>query len=125
MWLLVGSASGALVYIAGVVLMWLAAGRPAILRRNVGSKAIKMIYDAHGEEPVTKIDVDERERQRTEGTVAAGATTEFAPAATGEFRLETGEFKNLREALLEALEKELISEKPSMKDISLSVSLLS
>jgi len=50
--------------------------------------------------------VDERERRRTEGTAAIGTSTAFAPAATGEFRLETGEFKNLREALLEALEKE-------------------
>jgi AAA family ATP:ADP antiporter len=50
--------------------------------------------------------VDRRERQRTEGTVDPGSSTAFAPAATGEFRMDTGEFKNLREALKEALEKE-------------------
>jgi pyruvate, water dikinase len=40
----------------------LASGRPAVLRRNVGSKAIKMIYDPDGEEPVKKVDVDDHER---------------------------------------------------------------
>ncbi len=50
--------------------------------------------------------VDGRERQRTEGTVALESSTAFAPAATGEFRLDTGEFKNLREALREALERQ-------------------
>jgi len=50
--------------------------------------------------------VDERERRRTEGTAAIGSSTAFSPAATGEFRLETGEFKNLREAVLEALERQ-------------------
>ena len=40
----------------------LEAGRPAVLRRNVGSKAIKMVYDSDGEEPVKKVDVDESER---------------------------------------------------------------
>ncbi|MBT8479572.1 MAG: MFS transporter [Gemmatimonadetes bacterium] len=50
--------------------------------------------------------VDRRERQRTEGAVDPGSSTAFAPAATGEFRMDTGEFKNLREALREALEKE-------------------
>jgi AAA family ATP:ADP antiporter len=50
--------------------------------------------------------VDRRERLRTEGTVDPGSSTAFAPAATGEFRMDTGEFKNLREALKEALEKE-------------------
>ncbi len=42
----------------------LAAGRPAVLRRNVGSKAIKMIYDVHLKNPVKTVDVDEAERDR-------------------------------------------------------------
>lgn len=50
--------------------------------------------------------VDRRERQRTEATVSPELSTAFAPAATGEFRLDTGEFKNLREALREALERQ-------------------
>jgi pyruvate, water dikinase len=40
----------------------LAAGRPAILRRGVGSKAIKMIY-ADGDSPVTTVPVPEAERR--------------------------------------------------------------
>jgi len=40
----------------------LEAGSPAVLRRNVGSKAIKMIYDTEGDEPVKTVDVDEHER---------------------------------------------------------------
>ena len=40
----------------------LAAGRPAIVRRNVGSKAIKMVYNPGGESPVKTVDVDEDER---------------------------------------------------------------
>jgi len=40
----------------------LAAGRPAVVRRNVGSKAIKMVYNPGGESPVKIIDVDEAER---------------------------------------------------------------
>lgn len=50
--------------------------------------------------------VDRRERLRTEASVKPGLSTATSPAATGEFRLDTGEFKNLREALREALEKE-------------------
>jgi AAA family ATP:ADP antiporter len=50
--------------------------------------------------------VDRRERQRTEAGVDPSSSTAFAPAATGEFRMDTGEFKNLREALKEALERE-------------------
>jgi pyruvate,water dikinase len=42
----------------------LAAGRPAILRRNVGSKAIKMIYASEGEHPVTTVPVEEADRRR-------------------------------------------------------------
>ena len=42
----------------------LAAGRPAILRRNVGSKAIKMIYAEGGSHPVTTVPVDDAERRR-------------------------------------------------------------
>jgi pyruvate,water dikinase len=42
----------------------LAAGRPAILRRNVGSKAIKMIYAEQGDHPVTTVTVDVADRQR-------------------------------------------------------------
>jgi pyruvate,water dikinase len=41
----------------------LMAGRPAILRRNVGSKAIKMIYASEGDHPVTTVPVDEAERR--------------------------------------------------------------
>ena len=40
------------------------AGRPAILRRNVGSKAIKMIYASEGDAPVTTVPVDEVERRQ-------------------------------------------------------------
>jgi len=40
----------------------LKAGRPAVLRRNVGSKAIKMIYAASGDKPVETVDVDPSER---------------------------------------------------------------
>lgn len=50
--------------------------------------------------------VDRRERLRTEATVDPKLSTAMAPAATGEFRMDTGEFKNLREALKEALERE-------------------
>jgi len=61
--------------------------------------------------------VDWRERMRTEGTVDPRLSTAASPAATGEFRMDTGEFKNLREALKEALEKEArgesVEEEPS------------
>ncbi|MET0085055.1 MAG: phosphoenolpyruvate synthase [Sedimenticola sp.] len=40
----------------------LAAERPAVVRRNVGHKAIKMVYDTDGDSPVKIIDVDEHER---------------------------------------------------------------
>jgi pyruvate,water dikinase len=40
------------------------AGRPAILRRNLGSKAIKMVYGKEGEDRVVTVDVDPAERQR-------------------------------------------------------------
>ncbi len=40
----------------------LAAGRPSVIRRNVGSKAIKMVYNPGGESPVKIIDVDEAQR---------------------------------------------------------------
>ncbi len=56
--------------------------------------------------------VDRRERLRTEGEVAIESSTAFAPAATGEFRLDTGEFKNLREALKEALDRQERGEEP-------------
>ncbi len=49
--------------------------------------------------------VDRRERARTEAMLPLGETTAMSPAATGEFRLDTGEFKNLREAVKEALER--------------------
>ncbi len=42
----------------------LEAGRPAVIRRNVGSKAIKMVYNPDGESPVRIIDVDEQESWR-------------------------------------------------------------
>ena len=41
----------------------LAAGRPAILRRNLGSKAIKMIYADDGDAPVETVPVEESERR--------------------------------------------------------------
>jgi len=50
--------------------------------------------------------VDRRERLRTEAAADPRFSTAMAPAATGEFRMDTGEFKNLREALKEALERE-------------------
>jgi len=40
----------------------LSAGRPAILRRNVGSKAIKMVYASDGDSPVATVPVEEAER---------------------------------------------------------------
>ncbi len=44
----------------------LAAGRPAILRRNLGSKALKMIYgsDASAGKSIETVDVDQAERMR-------------------------------------------------------------
>jgi pyruvate,water dikinase len=41
----------------------LSAGRPAILRRNVGSKAIKMIYADGGDAPVTTVPVEDDQRK--------------------------------------------------------------
>ena len=40
----------------------LAAGRPAIVRRNLGGKAIKMVYDSTGPSPVKTLGVDDAER---------------------------------------------------------------
>ncbi|MEJ2694972.1 MAG: PEP/pyruvate-binding domain-containing protein, partial [Candidatus Thiodiazotropha sp.] len=40
------------------------AGRSAILRRNLGSKAIKMVYGKAGEPRVVTVDVSEGDRQR-------------------------------------------------------------
>jgi pyruvate,water dikinase len=40
----------------------LAAGRPAILRRNLGSKAIKMVYADKGDPPVMTVPVDDDQR---------------------------------------------------------------
>lgn len=40
----------------------LAAKRPAVLRRGLGDKAIKMIYDPEGEKPVKTVDVAEKDR---------------------------------------------------------------
>jgi pyruvate, water dikinase len=40
------------------------AGRPAILRRNLGSKAIKMVYGQEGEERVKVVDVDEQDQRK-------------------------------------------------------------
>ncbi|MGA8261079.1 MAG: phosphoenolpyruvate synthase [Arenicellales bacterium] len=42
----------------------LAAGRPAILRRRLGSKIIKMIYNEGDASPVRTVDVEEAERNR-------------------------------------------------------------
>ena len=42
----------------------LEAGHPAVVRRNVGDKAIKMIYDSHLNNPVKIVDVAETERMR-------------------------------------------------------------
>ncbi|MEE9357879.1 phosphoenolpyruvate synthase [Candidatus Vondammii sp. HM_W22] len=39
----------------------LEAGRPAVIRRNVGSKAIKMVYNPGGDNPVKIVDIDEAE----------------------------------------------------------------
>ncbi len=41
----------------------LAAGRPAVLRRGVGGKAIKMVYAEEGDKPVQVVDVPVEERQ--------------------------------------------------------------
>ena len=40
----------------------LEAGRPAVIRRNVGGKAIKMVYNPGGESPVKIVDVEENQR---------------------------------------------------------------
>ena len=40
----------------------LEAGRPAVVRRNVGSKEIKMVYNPGGDSPVRIVDVEETER---------------------------------------------------------------
>lgn len=40
----------------------LAAGRPAVLRRTLGTKAIQMTYSGEAESPVKTIDVDEEQR---------------------------------------------------------------
>ncbi|MCU7845054.1 MAG: phosphoenolpyruvate synthase [Candidatus Thiodiazotropha sp. (ex Monitilora ramsayi)] len=40
------------------------AGRPAILRRNLGSKAIKMVYGQEGEERVVTVDVADEDRRQ-------------------------------------------------------------
>ncbi|PWQ98463.1 phosphoenolpyruvate synthase [Leucothrix pacifica] len=42
----------------------LAAGKPAVLRRTLGSKLIEMVYDSEGEEPVKVIDVDDEKSRR-------------------------------------------------------------
>jgi len=42
----------------------LAAGKPAVLRRTLGSKLIEMVYDSEGEEPVKVIDVDDEKSCR-------------------------------------------------------------
>lgn len=55
--------------------------------------------------------VDRRERLRTESDRPLVASTLTNPAATGEFRLATGEFKDLREALREALDRAEAAEK--------------
>jgi AAA family ATP:ADP antiporter len=47
--------------------------------------------------------VDRRERRRTESARPSYDTTLTNPAATGEFRLETGEYSSLRAELKEAL----------------------
>ncbi len=49
--------------------------------------------------------VDRRERERTERGPAIALDTSIAPAATGEFRMDTGEFRNLREELRRELER--------------------
>ena len=50
--------------------------------------------------------VDRRERERTESHLPEDATTLTNPAATGEYRLETGEYTNLREELKRRLAEE-------------------
>ncbi len=42
----------------------LAADRPAVVRRNVGHKAIKMIYSSDGDSPVKIVDVDEADTHK-------------------------------------------------------------
>ena len=39
------------------------AGRPAVLRRNLGGKAIKMIYAESGDSPVETVDIDPADRR--------------------------------------------------------------
>ncbi|MGD8494992.1 MAG: MFS transporter [Gemmatimonadales bacterium] len=62
--------------------------------------------------------VDRRERRRTESGRPTGSTTLTNPAATGEFRLETGEYTNLREALKEALARAERGEEPEAEQAS-------
>lgn len=49
--------------------------------------------------------VDRMEHERTERDRLPSLSTATAPAATGEFRMDTGEFRNLREELRKALER--------------------
>ena len=42
----------------------LAAGKPAVLRRTLGSKLIEMVYDQDGDEPVKVIDVEDEKSRR-------------------------------------------------------------
>ena len=52
----------------------LAAGRRAIIRRNLGTKAIKMVYAANGTDRVATVDVSARERRRFSLTDADAET---------------------------------------------------
>jgi pyruvate,water dikinase len=57
----------------------LRAGRVAILRRNLGAKATKIVYGASKDERVKTVDVDEAERQRF--SLTDGDVTELARQA--------------------------------------------
>jgi len=60
--------------------------------------------------------VDRRERQRTERDRLPEVSTATAPAATGEFRMETGEFRDLRDELRQALQR-LEGEESTSEDL--------
>ena len=65
--------------------------------------------------------VDRRERQRTERDRLPGESTASSPAATGEFRMETGEFRDLRAELRQALQR-LEAEESSPEGVELEES---
>ena len=95
----------------GAVLGSVGGGRSDRAARHLSADAPGRRAPACSGLAVTTV-VDRRERRRTESHRPPGSTTLTNPAATGEFRLETGEYTNLREALKEALARAERGEEP-------------